>query len=58
MLYSYAKYVEKKAAMQCVHDVTIQLSEVDSRTSENTAGDVEKGDTKLKIYANGYHGRA
>jgi len=64
ILYSYAKYVEKKAALQYVHDVTIKLSEVGHRTLETTAGDenvefdIEKGDTNLKIYANGYVGRA
>ena len=43
ILYSYAKYMEKKAALQSVHNVTIQLSEDEHTTKENSVQDITFG---------------
>ena len=63
ILYSYAKYIEKKAAFQSVHNMTMGFSSkknasiptIEKQTTSDH--DVEQGNQELEVVANGIDDR-
>ena len=56
VLYSYAKYLEKKAAFQSIHDIKMQFSG-DTEPTEKGECDIEKGKQDSDVIINGIDDR-